>query len=104
MKTQSTLMPRKSHRISTEFAAAESVVVYHGDCLDLLGKIPNNSLQLIATSPPYNIGKEYEKRLDLDLYLRQQREVIAECARALALRGSICWQSATTLITERAYS
>jgi adenine-specific DNA-methyltransferase len=57
-----------------------------------LKTIPTESLQLVVTSPPYNIGKEYEKRLHLDLYLKQQAEVIAECVRALSPRGSICWQ------------
>jgi adenine-specific DNA-methyltransferase len=82
----------KSQKIADEFALSESIVVYPGDCLELLKTIPNESLQLIATSPPYNIGKEYEKRLHLDLYLRQQAQVIAECVRALSPKGSICWQ------------
>ncbi|HPC65765.1 MAG TPA: site-specific DNA-methyltransferase [Syntrophorhabdaceae bacterium] len=54
--------------------------------------IPDESIQLVVTSPPYNIGKEYEKRLNLDLYLHQQSQVIAECVRILTPRGSICWQ------------
>lgn len=49
------------HEISHEFAPSERIVVYHGDCLDLLRTIPTESLQLIITSLPYNIGKEYEK-------------------------------------------
>jgi adenine-specific DNA-methyltransferase len=80
------------HKISDEFAPSEHAIVYPGNCLDLLRTIPAESLQLIVTSPPYNIGKEYEKRLHLDLYLRQQAQVIAECVRALSPRGSICWQ------------
>lgn len=82
----------EKHDISDEFASSEHVVVYPGDCLDLLRTIPPESLQLIVTSPPYNIGKEYEKRLRVDLYLDQQAHVIAECVRALSPRGSICWQ------------
>jgi len=42
--------------------------------------------------PPYNLGKEYEKRIHLDVYLRQQAQVIAECVRVLSPKGSICWQ------------
>jgi len=45
-----------------------------------------------VTSPPYNIGKEYEKRIRLDVYLREQAQVIAECVRVLSPKGSICWQ------------
>ena len=78
--------------IAEEFSLSESIVVYPGDCLELLKTIPDESLHLIVTSPPYNIGKEYEKRLHLDVYLEQQAKVIAECVRALSPRGSICWQ------------
>ncbi len=78
--------------ISEQFALSESIVVFPGDCLALLKTIPDESLQLVVTSPPYNIGKEYEKRLHLDVYLDQQAQVIAECVRTLSPKGSICWQ------------
>ncbi|MBI4558789.1 MAG: site-specific DNA-methyltransferase [Candidatus Hydrogenedentes bacterium] len=60
--------------------------------MELLKTIPDRSADLVVTSPPYNVGKEYEKRLDLELYLRQQGNVIRECVRTLSDRGSICWQ------------
>lgn len=82
----------RNQNIADAFALSASIVVYPGDCLDLLKSIPDESLQLVVTSPPYNIGKEYEKRLDLDLYLQQQAQVIAECVRSLSPKGSICWQ------------
>jgi adenine-specific DNA-methyltransferase len=49
-------------------------------------------MQLIVTSPPYNIGKEYEQKLKLKDYLNQQAAVIEECVRVLSAHGSICWQ------------
>lgn len=67
-------------------------VIFHGNCLDLLGQIPDKSIQLIITSPPYNIGKSYEKKLKLQTYYEQQKEVIEQCARVLTEQGSICWQ------------
>lgn len=79
-------------KIVEEFSPSASVVVYPGDCLALLKTIPDASLRLIVTSPPYNIGKTYEAKLDLALYLRQQAEVIRECVRALSPHGSLCWQ------------
>lgn len=82
----------EQNRIKDRFIPSEHAVVYPGDCLDLLKRVPAESFQLIVTSPPYNIGKEYEKRLHLDLYLQQQAQVIAECVRTLSPRGSICWQ------------
>lgn len=92
MKPSLQRMFNENQRISDKFSPSEHIVVYSGDCLDLLRTIPSESLQLIVTSPPYNIGKEYEERLHLDLYLRQQAQIIAECVRALSPRGSICWQ------------
>lgn len=78
--------------IAPRFDPHAQAVVHHGDCLELLRGIPDGAMQLIVTSPPYNIGKEYEKKLDLDRYVAQQAAVIAECARVLAPTGSICWQ------------
>ncbi len=78
--------------ISEKYSASKQIVVYHGDCLKLLSTIPDESLQLIVTSPPYNIGKEYEKRLKLEDYFEQQAAVIRECVRCLSPHGSICWQ------------
>lgn len=82
----------KDIKIAKNFDSSESVVLYRGDCLELLKTIPDGSLQLIITSPPYNIGKEYEKKLHIDMYLQQQALVISECVRALSPEGSICWQ------------
>ncbi len=79
-------------RIEKNFHTADQIVVYPGDCLDLLKQIPDAALQLIVTSPPYNIGKEYEQKLQLEHYIEEQTAVIKECVRALSDRGSICWQ------------
>lgn len=85
-------MFNQKNTIADEFTLSEQAVVFLGDCLDLLRDIPAESLQLVVTSPPYNIGKEYEKRVHMDSYLRQQAQVIAECVRALSPKGSLCWQ------------
>jgi adenine-specific DNA-methyltransferase len=77
---------------SDAFGIDEKLVLYSGDCLDLLASIPDGEIQLIVTSPPYNLGKEYEKRLKLEKYLEEQAKVIRECVRVLSPSGSICWQ------------
>lgn len=79
-------------RIVDAFTPEARAVIYRGDCLDFLKQIPDESLQLVVTSPPYNLGKEYEAKLRLETYLEQQAAVIRECVRALSPRGSICWQ------------
>ena len=67
-------------------------VIECADNLDFMCKLPDECMQLIVTSPPYNIGKAYEKRQQLEAYLAQQEQVIAECVRLLHGRGSLCWQ------------
>ena len=62
------------------------------DRMKLLKKLKDNSVQLIITSPPYNIGKSYEKRIPLNEYIEQQEETLIECYRVLKDKGSLCWQ------------
>ena len=82
----------KKLHIDSEFNKNSKKVLYPGDCLELLRQVPDESIQLIVTSPPYNIGKEYENKLKLDTYIKQQTQVIKECVRVLSKKGSICWQ------------
>ncbi len=62
------------------------------DNLDFMRDLPDESMKLIVTSPPYNIGKVYEKRANLETYVKQQVRVISECIRLSHPQGSICWQ------------
>lgn len=62
------------------------------DNLTFMRELPDSSMKLIVTSPPYNIGKKYEKRSSLDRYLSEQAKTIAECVRLLHDEGSLCWQ------------
>lgn len=78
--------------IPTRFAPQNRVTLFLGDCMALLSTLPSESVQLIVTSPPYNIGKEYEERLNIEVYKEQQQRVIDECIRLLKPAGSICWQ------------
>jgi len=66
--------------------------IFKMDCIELLKKLPDSSVDLIVTSPPYNIGKEYETRACLKSYLDDQKMVLTECYRVLKSTGSIFWQ------------
>ncbi len=63
------------------------------DALNFLKSIPDNSIKLIVTSPPYNIGKEYETKTSLSIYLEKLKPIIYELYRVLATDGSICWET-----------
>jgi len=78
--------------IAAEFSPEAEVVVAAGDCLETLRTLPRGSMQLIITSPPYNIGKDYEKATDLDRYLRALTPIVDELVRVLRSGGSLCWQ------------
>ncbi len=81
-----------SLRVASHFDPSADVVLFHGDCLAFLKQLPAGFVDLVVTSPPYNLGKPYEQRLNLERYLAQQEVVIKECIRVLKPAGSICWQ------------
>ncbi len=72
--------------------AGSNPVMSCEDNLAFMARLASGSMNLIVTSPPYNIGKSYERRKSLDSYLGEQEKVISECVRLLDRRGSICWQ------------
>ena len=80
-------------RLAPQWDADAEVSFLRGDCLELLAAMPDGAARLVVTSPPYNIGKAYERSRTLEEYVDSQAEVIAECARALADDGSLCWQT-----------
>jgi adenine-specific DNA-methyltransferase len=71
-----------------------AAVLHHGETLDLLRQLPDCSAQLIITSPPYNLAKEYERdrRRTVEEYVAEQTLVIDECVRVLRPGGSLCWE------------
>jgi adenine-specific DNA-methyltransferase len=78
--------------IKNSFDPNADFVFYEGDVKELLSTLPDDFVKLVVTSPPYNIGKEYESKLCLNDYLQQQEEIIKECVRICHPQGSICWQ------------
>lgn len=63
-----------------------------GDSSEKLGTLPPNSVSLIFSSPPYNVGKSYEQKNNLENYLKVQKQIISLFPRVLTSEGSICWQ------------
>jgi adenine-specific DNA-methyltransferase len=74
------------------FMLNSQIVVHQGEAYNFLRSIPDNIATLIITSPPYNMGKEYETKQNIDEYLEEQEKVISELIRILSPQGSICWQ------------
>ncbi len=66
--------------------------LHTGEAQDFLKTLSSKSIQLVLTSPPYNIGKEYETTQTIEQYLAEQAKVIDEIVRLMQVGGSLCWQ------------
>ncbi len=55
-----------------------------------MDEIPDSSVHLMITSPPYNVGKEYDNDLSLDEYLELLTTVFAETYKKLVTGGRAC--------------
>lgn len=66
--------------------------IFKGDTRAYLQTLPTGSVDLVVSSPPYNLGKEYESRKALEHYVEEQSVVLRECCRVLKDTGSIFWQ------------
>lgn len=66
--------------------------VKNGDCLTVLKTVEDEKFDLIITSPPYNVGKSYETKTNIEKYLETQENIIDELVRTLSKQGNLCWQ------------
>lgn len=69
---------------------------YRYECVNALNfcqSLEADSVKLIITSPPYNIGKAYETRTSIDKYIQNITPMLTEFVRILAEDGSLCWQT-----------
>ena len=55
-----------------------------------MDELPENSIHLMVTSPPYNVGKEYDENLTLKEYLKFLKKVWQEVYRVLVPGGRAC--------------
>ncbi|WP_309493379.1 site-specific DNA-methyltransferase [Candidatus Hecatella orcuttiae] len=63
--------------------------ILHQDARNM-SNIPDSSVHLMVTSPPYNVGKEYDENLNLNEYLELLRDVFTETYRVLVTGGRAC--------------
>lgn len=66
----------------------------HGDALEMMGQLKDGTYNLVMSSPPYNIGKTYERdtQRTLDEYVEWQDGIIGRVCDLLTENGSVCWQ------------
>lgn len=79
-------------KVPRHLSAKESVI-WNREVSDLLCKLPEKPLfDLVVTSPPYNIGKAYEERLEMDEYAAWHESLIQTIVKRVKPTGSLCWQ------------
>jgi len=83
---------KKMPMIHDSFRADASLVIVQNDTLSACQELPDNTFSLIVSSPPYNIGKNYEKEIPLQEYLAWQETIISQLVRVMNNTGSLCWQ------------
>jgi adenine-specific DNA-methyltransferase len=66
--------------------------LHAGNAFELVSELEERSVQLTVTSPPYNIGKRYERRVELDRYLTPFRAFLGALYIKTAEAGVVCWQ------------
>jgi adenine-specific DNA-methyltransferase len=79
-------------KIQQKYSVHADAIINNGSCYDFVKTVPDKSVSLVITSPPYNIGKKYEKKSSVSDYYQNQEQIIDECVRILTDNGSICWQ------------
>ncbi len=57
---------------------------------EVMAELPDNSVHLMVTSPPYNVGKDYDEDLTLEEYLEFLKRVWQEVHRVLVPGGRAC--------------
>lgn len=70
----------------------ERLSLFHGDSFELLQSFPDESIDLVVTSPPYCMGKEYETSSEVEDFVVAHQRIFPEVVRMVRPGGSICWQ------------
>jgi len=75
--------------VQGEILQGELPGVFFKDSSDM-SELPDGSVGLIVTSPPYNVGLEYEEGVSFDDHLKMLDGVLGECVRVLVPGRKIC--------------
>lgn len=87
------MLTRKSTDAVEASQKGESFVLFQGDCRTLLASLPDNSVSLIVSSPPYFMGKEYDRSSRYEDFEKEHQELAPLLSRVLRPGGSLCWQT-----------
>lgn len=75
-------------RLGVPSHKGEGYLIYQGDCMELMQRLGDPVFDLTITSPPYNIGKEYEQVKRMEDYLQWCSQWIEQIYRLTATNGA----------------
>lgn len=74
--------------VGKPYFETDDCIIYCGDCLDSMKKVDRPLVDLTVTSPPYNIGKEYETPMSIEEYVGWCESWIAQIFRVTKAEGA----------------
>jgi len=74
--TYNTIKRTLTRILGSPYYETDTTIIFNGDCVEMLNKIDFSFIDLTITSPPYNIGKEYESTLSVEKYIEWSRRWI----------------------------
>ena len=96
-------MGRLSEKVEMKAIKDFEDKIIQGDVLKVMGQMPDDSVHLSITSPPYNVGKDYDShddKMSYDAYLGWLNDVWKETWRVLVPGGRFCLNIAPTGIKD----
>lgn len=97
-----TPLSRVKDVLGEPFYEIDGCCIYNADCLEAMSALPPEFVSLTVTSPPYNIGKEYEQQRPLESYLDWCTSWIAEVHRITVKDGGFWLNLGYLSIPDRA--
>lgn len=105
---RTTFGQRRFERLLAELGApefgGERYAIYKGDSRELLARVPKGSVDLTFTSPPYNIGKEYEQVRPMEEFIDWCADWIEKIHLATAANGALMLNVGYVALAGRAKS
>ncbi len=95
-------LPDLESMLGTPAHRGDGFLIYQGDCIEYLQRIDPGSIPLTVTSPPYNIGKEYESICDIDDYLDWCESWIRQIHRVSSVDGAFWLNLGYVSLAQRA--
>ena len=83
---------RAAPDVADAFSPNARAVLACADSEAFTRTLPDGIARLVLSSPPYNLGKAYERQLPIAQYLAAMAPLLTELVRVLRDDGSLCWQ------------